>query len=184
MPEEERSEIEHLDPSTIVFDMGERAELDHYYLNTLKEYVETELELAGFGKNLDENSKKGKIRDFLSKTVDLFLSQEHTFESRDECIYLLRRLLMRLPISPLTGEEEEWINHSTEGFLTNKRCRTILKHINTGEVVHCQAVVFRKNNGAFFTTDNSFRKVKFPYYPVVAYVELDEKNNVIKEHYD
>jgi hypothetical protein len=63
------------------------------------------------------------------------------------------RLMVGLPLTPLTGKEDEWVVHDYEAdvYAQNKRCGT----------------VFRRRDGTSYALDPAGNRVniQFPYFP-------------------
>lgn len=86
---------------------------------------------------------------------------------------ILERLLRFKPITPLTGEDDEWIKVSDEmgqRCFQNKRCSSVFKTTdaqgNTIEVHDIDAIAYSDNGGLTWFTSSNFREnVTFPYEP-------------------
>lgn len=144
-------------------------------------------ELNRLGK--DEGGMQEMMNNCLLELIKMFCEQEHTGFSASYCISILTRLLKRKPISPLTGEKDEWIEcsrspSSGERVYQNRRCSSVFKILDgEGKLVSCydiDAVVYSDNGGITWFTSNRFRKdVKFPYFapnePERVYIEYTEE---------
>lgn len=80
---------------------------------------------------------------------------------------VLNRLIRHLPLSALTGEDDEWMDASDfagEPLLQNKRCPQIFKYPNTGKAYNVTAKQFSDDNGAtWYTCSDSREEITFPY---------------------
>ena len=118
--------------------------------------------------------------------VELFASQGHGVLSAGYTMSVLERLLRFKPLTPLTGEDDEWVNVSGETeqrYFQNKRCSSVFKTTdaqgNTIEAHDIDAIAYSDNGGLTWYTSNRFSKnVTFPYepptHPEKIYIEYTE----------
>lgn len=83
--------------------------------------------------------------------VTILARQGHSGGSAAATIQLFNRLARRLPLTPLTGADDEWVKHEGSDLLQNIRCTRILK--NAG------GVAFDVDTGSGVT---------FPHLPEIA----------------
>lgn len=85
---------------------------------------------------------------------------------------LLRTLLRFEPLTPLTGEPDEWVVHDYDDrlYAQNKRCGRVFQR-RDGTAYDIDAVVFRDPDGSCWNTGDSARDVTFPYTPTTEIVD-------------
>lgn len=151
-------------------------------MNSSVEYAKSEL--ARISKDGDE--MQDAINKNIIEIVELFASQRHSGFTAEYAMSILERLLRFKPITPLTGEDNEWIDVSDEmgrRCFQNKRCSSVFKTTdardNAIEVHDIDAIACSDNGGLTWFTSSRFRKnVTFPYepptYPEKIYIEYTE----------
>lgn len=123
---------------------------------TMYEFAKKELELAGyFDKDLNE-----MIANAVLGLIKVFGGQGHSELSAIFCIQLFSQLAAFKPLTPLTGEDNEW-NEVEPGMYQNKRCSTIFKE--KGKAYNIYGRVFKEPNGSCYTNFKSRTPVTFPY---------------------
>lgn len=126
-------------------------------------------------------------QDFAQDLLDIiavFSSQGHSGFSAAASISKLNRLLGFKPLSPLTGEPNEWVDVHTdeEGNITyqNSRCSGVFKQVDKkGRLVYCHdvnSVVVEDEDGSRWVSGKApLPRVTFPYTPP------DEPNVILRE---
>jgi len=138
-------------------------------MSNLKDFARAELERAKmFGE--DGDFYGGMIGDAVMKLIDVFADQGHSGMSAEMAVSLFERLARFEPISPLTGEDDEW-NECGDGMFQNRRCSHVFKQ--NGEAYDSEGRVFREPNGSCYTSKDSRVPVTFPYTPNRVYVDVD-----------
>ena len=92
--------------------------------------------------------------------IKVFGGQGHSELSAIFCIQLFSQLAAFKPLTPLTGEDNEW-NEVEPGMYQNKRCSTIFKE--KGKAYNIYGRVFKEPNGSCYTNFKSRTPVTFPY---------------------
>ena len=106
------------------------------------ERVPIEMKAAGFHPN---------DIDAMHAIVHTFFNKWHKGESAIIMLPILERLLRGLPLTPLTGADDEWIRFAQEDLaVQNRRCSNVLKDSESGNA---------------FDVDNRDWDGTFPYYP-------------------
>jgi hypothetical protein len=100
--------------------------------------------------------------------VRLFSDARHSGFSAAHAITLLTRLLAFKPLTPLTGQDDEWVMVA-EGLEQNNRCPRVFRQ--NGEAYDIEGFVFRDPDGCCYTNSESRRAVTFPYTPHTEYVD-------------
>ena len=138
---------------------------------SLVKYAETELDIIGM---TDEDEYNGMMRKHLLHMVNEFAEEGHSGFSASYALQCLEKLLRFKPLSPLTGEDDEW-NDVTEisgmPHYQNKRCSSIFKDGKDGEAYYIRGKVFwewvRDEDGnpykSYYTCRDSRVPVTFPY---------------------
>lgn len=137
------------------------------------EYAKSEL--ARIGKD-DDGMQDMMNRDIL-EIIDKFSQQGHSGFSASYALSVLDRLLRFKPITPLTGEANEW-NECRDGVYQNKRCSSVFRQ-KDGTFEDIDAIIVSDNGGVTWFSSGRFRKeVSFPYYPPTfpekVYIEYTE----------
>lgn len=150
---------------------------------SMVEYAKSEL--ARIGK--DEKGMQDAINKNILEIVEIFSNQGHSGFSAGYALNVLERLLRYKPLTPLTGEPDEWneVHPRMEGITTyqNKRCSSVfMDKDKNGNVVRCtdgEGIIVSDNGGITWFTSGRFRKdVTFPYspatHPETVYIEYTE----------
>jgi hypothetical protein len=132
----------------------------------LETFAKDELERAGlFSPDSDYG---GMLADAVMKLITVFADEGHSGASAAMAVSLFQRLARFEPLTPLTGEDDEW-NEVSEGVFQSRRCPHVFKE--NGEAYNIRGRVFREPNGACFTSSESRVPITFPYTPHTEYVD-------------
>lgn len=117
------------------------------------------------------------IKNQILEIVEKFSKQYHTSHSATYAVDLLERLLRFKPITPLTGEADEWKKVYGDRF-QNVRCSSVFKD-EDGTAYDIRATMVSDNGGITWSTGCRFRKyITFPYmpptHPEKVYIEYTE----------
>lgn len=136
---------------------------------SLLDHARTELALIDGG---EADEMQAIMNAHILKMVETFADEGHSGFSASYAIGILEKLLRFEPLSPLTGEDGEWLVHDCDHdmFAQNKRCGRIFKR-RDGTAYDSGAVVFRAPDGCHFTSSASRRDITFPYTPAREYVD-------------
>lgn len=94
--------------------------------------------------------------------VRMFAKQGHSGFSAAYMLGLITKLMDYKPLTPLTGEDDEW--HEVEpGTWQNKRCSRVFK--DTSGAYDIEGIVWEDSDGFTFTNFASRVPVSFPYFP-------------------
>ena len=149
----------------------------------LIQYAESEL--ARIPK--DEDGMQDLLNHDILEIVKTFSEQGHSNLSAGYVLPKLERLLRFKPISPLTGNDDEWIEiHNRDGVRTyqNKRRSSVFKDVDAhGNVITCEdtgGIIVSDDGGISWFASGMFRKsVTFPYFPPLhserVYIEYTEE---------
>ena len=126
---------------------------------SIRQYAKSEL--AGI--NHDESGLQSMIDECVLELVDVFSKQGHSNHSAHYVISVLERVLNFLPITPLTGEDDEW-EKENDGIYRNKRCMRVIRE--NGIAYDTMGKVFSDDGGkTWWSNINSLTPVEFPYFP-------------------
>lgn len=112
--------------------------------------------------------------------IDVFSKQGHTGFTAPYCLSLFQRLAHFKPITPLTGEDEEWGPADHKGCQINKRCFNVFRNLgDNSTAVYTEGRVFSDNGGiTWYTNRDSHIPVVFPFTvpdkPERVYIEYLE----------
>lgn len=129
-------------------------------MSNLRSFAEHELRLIGMLGSDDEMN--AAMADHILKMVDLFAAEGHSGFSAPYAINALNQLLRFEPLTPLTGDDEEWME-VTDGLYQNKRCSRVFK--KDGKAYDIEGIVWRDKDGSSYTNWESRTPVAFPYTP-------------------
>lgn len=149
------------------------------------DFTKRELDLLGMTEDSDEMNKM--MRGNILQVVEMFAEQGHSGSSASYAIGILEKVLRYEPVTPLTGEDSEWMEIS-EGLYQNNRCPRVFKE--NGEAYDIDGKVFwewytydleegeegypgTRTFKSHFTNKDSRVPVTFPYTPTTEYVEVE-----------
>lgn len=137
------------------------------------EFCRYEIERAGLFSE-DGDFYGGRTGKALMELCEVFSKQEHSGMSAGLVAGLFKRLAEWKPISPLTGDEDEWIE-ITDNLYQNKRCPSVFKEGKMGKAYQADYYVFVDKDGFSYTNKDSRKYIEFPYTPKneVVYKESD-----------
>ena len=138
---------------------------------SLVAYAEQELNLIGM---FDHDDMNGAMRRHLLHMVKEFGDEGHSGFSGSYALQCLKKLLNFKPLSPLTGDDDEWHDVSSISDIPrfqNKRCSSVFKDGKDGEAYDIDGKVFWEWNKdedgnpykSYYTGFESRVPVKFPY---------------------
>lgn len=138
---------------------------------SLVQYAEQELNLIGMFEGDDMN---GIMRKHLLHMVKEFADEGHSGFSASYALQCLQKLLRFKPLSPLTGEDDEWTDVSSISGVPhyqNKRCSSVFKDGKDGQAYDIDGKVFwewaKDEDGkpfkSYYTGFESRVPVTFPY---------------------
>jgi len=128
---------------------------------TLEEHAKKELEMIGaFDK---DGPYDGMVGEAALQLIKVFASQGHSGMSASLVSDIFSKLSQYLPLSPLTGSEEEW-EKVAPNLYQNRRCSHIFKENGVG-AYNSEGRVFREKNGNTYLSQNSRIPVIFPHWP-------------------
>ena len=142
-------------------------------MSDLVDYAKDELKRIGM---IDSGEE---YNDWAAKAIldliELFASQGHSNFTAPYVINAFSRLAMFKPLSPLTGEDDEWNDVGfNDGLLQNKRYSAVFKD-KDGNAYDVSGKVFSDDGEVWYSCKDSRVDVTFPY------IVPDKPEYVIKE---
>ena len=141
-------------------------------MTTIKTYAIDELTRIGMYNSGEEMNDE--MCEHILKIVDVFDEEGHSGFSAEYAIGILQKLLRWEPLSPLTGDDDEW-RGDEDGVYQNKRCSRVFKNEKGGQAFDIRGKVFVNPDGAAFTSRDSRVYIDFPYVPKTEYVNVEHE---------
>ena len=160
-------------------------------MSNLRSHALREFRAAGWTD--DDGQFKDNMQEMICvhvlKLLDMFSDEGHSGTSAPYTIQLFKTLAMYEPLSPLTGEDWEWVDVSDRGdgskLWQNSRCSRVFKDQNGAYDI--EGVVFYdwytdedgkqyKRYKAHYTNSDSRVPVTFPYTPTTEFKETPNDN--------
>lgn len=135
--------------------------------SALYEYAKKELERIEKGcKDEESLSMQQAIDKNILELINVFSNQHHSGFTATYVIDILQRLLHYKPLTPLTGEDDEWEDVTSYGYDTptfqNKRCSAVFKDDKGAYWV--EGKIFSSDLGhTWYTNSDSCVPVTFPF---------------------
>jgi len=140
-------------------------------MNSLVNYAKRELDIAFPDK--EDKMQQHAIKNVL-ELIETFSNQGHSNFSAPYVLNLFDRLAHWKPISPLTGDDNEWEEISDE-YEQNKRYFSVFrKNHDNSTAYDLDGKVFVDKDGFGYTNHNSRVPITFPY-------EIPDKPEFVKE---
>lgn len=129
-------------------------------MSNLVDYAKDELKRIGMIDSGEEYNDWAT--EAILDLIELFSSQGHSGFSAPYVANMFHRLAMFKPVSPLTGEDDEWIEHK-DGSFQNKRYSAVFKDGKDGIAYNIEGKVFTDDGKVWYTCKDSRVNVTFPY---------------------
>ena len=142
-----------------------------------KEFAKHELELLEKAcKSKDGLEMQKEVTNCIMELMDVFCKQGHSGFSASYVVNLFKDLVDGKPLSPLTGDEDEWSEpldwgHNGRVVQQNRRYSALFRENRDNSTAHyIDDVVFSDNGGiTWFTSPHKAQKyrkpIKFPWMP-------------------
>lgn len=151
--------------------------------NALLDFAKSEFIRAGWcnadGKFEDEMQEL--ICRCVTDLLSVFSEQGHSGFSGGYAIRLFEKLVKFSPISPLTGDDDEWVMHSETSY-QNKHCGSVFKNGKNEKAYWLDHYVFRDESGCTFTSGMSRQYIEFPWVEpesIIVDVTTDAGGNTV-----
>lgn len=124
------------------------------------------------GPDNEPDEMQDAIEAHVLKMVEAFAEEGHSGFSASYTLGILKKVLAFEPVTPLTGDDDEWTHVADTDDMThqNKRCPHVFKR-KDGSAYDSDAIIFRDPDGACFTNRDSRKNIAFPYTPQREYVD-------------
>ena len=110
----------------------------------------------------DEEGLQDRIDKNILDLMEVFVNQGHSNVSASYVLSIFNRLAHYRPLTPLTGEDNEW-NEVGHGCWQNKRYSAVFKG-EDGRAYNIEGKIFSDDGGeTWFTNINSRIYIDFPY---------------------
>lgn len=137
-------------------------------VSNLETFATEELRRAGlFDKDSDY---EGMLADATLRLIQCFATEGHSGFSASMAIRLFERLARFEPLTPLTGEADEWMEVGDNTW-QNLRCPRVFKN-RDGSAWDIEGKVFRESSGQSYTSIDSNVPVTFPYVPKTEVIDV------------
>ena len=137
-------------------------------MGDMEAYAKSELERAGW---FNPDGLYGDMMGHaVMKMISLFSEEGHSGMSASVAVGLFKTLASWEPLTPLTGDDDEW-NEVGDGVFQNKRCSRVFKD-GDGRAYDIQGKVFREPSGVSYTSRDSRVYVTFPYTLTTEFVAV------------
>lgn len=151
------------------------------WASDLRDYVKRELEIIGFTEDSEDELKRmlgAEIINLVESYIDAsyLVAEEYLLDGKP-----CSRLINFLPISPLTGEYDEWLQIDEYRY-KNKRCGSVFKELDESPYPHAYDLdgkVFVDPSGRSYTNAESIVYILFPYVPFTEYIGVDAEGNIV-----
>jgi hypothetical protein len=109
-------------------------------MSNLVDYAKRELDILNLGN--DDRTGEGMdfhMRDHILRMVEMFSEEGHSGFSASYALSILKRVLEYKPLTPLTGNDDEW-NEVGDGVFQNRRASNVFKE--NGQAYWMDGIVF------------------------------------------
>ena len=141
-------------------------------MTNIETYAIDELTRIGMYGSGDEMNDA--MCEHILKMVNVFAEEGHSGFSAEYAISILQKLLRFEPLSPLTGEDDEWCEVS-DNLYQNKRLSRVFKEGKDGQAYDIDGKVFVEPDGCSYTNRDSRVYIEFPYTPKTEYVNVENQ---------
>jgi len=114
----------------------------------------------------DDDGTQKLINSDILEIVEVFSKQGHSGFSASYALNILKRLLAYQPITPLTGEDDEWSEVcGSNNLQQNKRCSAVFReNFDNSTAYYLYGKTFSDDGGkTWWTSGDSRVTVVFPY---------------------
>lgn len=167
--------------------MSEKREMSNYHKHAVEEMRRLGYQFDDEGYPISDPDDDFDINAEMAMCVleilDVFGRQGHSGMSASHCLQILEKVMRFEPVTPLTGDDDEWTEVSSFGGgdemkWQNKRCGRVFKQ-NDGRAYDIEGKVFwewytgedGERRKSHYTCRESRVYVDFPYMPTTVYEE-------------
>jgi hypothetical protein len=131
-------------------------------------------ELTRIGMHNSNDEYDISLSNHILTMIDTFSKEGHSGFSASVSVQILEKLLRYEPLSPLTGDDDEWADVDLD-FYQNKRCHHVFKNKDDGRAYDLDGKVFVEPDGFSYTNSDSRVYIDFPYTPKTEYVNVPKR---------
>lgn len=115
----------------------------------------------------DEDGLQDLIDRDIMELIEAFAKQGHSNSTASYALNIFERLARFVPLTPLTGDDDEWRECGIDGTEQNKRFSAVFrKGKDNSTAYNICGYVFSDDGGrTFYSCNESSIPVTFPYYP-------------------
>ena len=126
------------------------------------------------GDNPEPCEMQDAIEKDILQIVEIFSEQGHSGFSAAYAIGIIEKVLRFEPLTPLTGDDDEWVDlgYSFDMAAQNKRCGHVFRR-SDGTCYDIDAIIFRTPDWSCYTSSASRKDITFPYSPTREYVDVE-----------
>lgn len=143
-------------------------------MSNLQEHAKAELARIGLTPDAKDGLDRAMYQNIMSVII-LFSGQGHSGGTAGYAINILSHLMSYEPITPLTGEDDEWLemDEAVAGrkMWQNIRCAGRVIKEADGKCYDLEGKVFVDPDGSKWTSRDSWVEVTFPYTLKHEYVD-------------
>lgn len=140
-------------------------------MSNLVEHAKKEFEVLGWPGDCEMQQM---VCDNVIELLEAFAEQGHSGSSAHYVLNIFEKLARFNPISPLTGEDSEWVEYADNQF-QNNRDSEIFKDGKEGQAYWIRGKIFRDPNGVTWTNRDSRVFIEFPWVkPKSEIIDRDE----------
>jgi hypothetical protein len=133
-------------------------------MSNIAEHAKRELAIMRKNANLDKmgTEMQDNMDACLLELLEVFNKQGHSGFSANYVLRLFNKLAMFKPLTPLTGEDNEWMPMGKNSY-QNNRDFSVFKE--DGVTYTIDGYIFEDEKGFWYTNAKSRKNIEFPYYP-------------------
>ncbi|MBR3117681.1 MAG: hypothetical protein IKF29_00425 [Oceanobacillus sp.] len=109
----------------------------------------------------DSDGVQDRMDKYVLEILQVFCNQGHSNHTAPYVMNIVQRLVRFMPLTPLTGEDDEWTEVSN-GLYQNKRYSAVFKEAD-GKAYNSEGKIFTNDGITWFTNINSRIYIEFPY---------------------
>lgn len=136
-------------------------------MSNLIKHAEREFQALGY--EADRALYDGMCRAAVMDLLEVFSKQGHSGGSANIVIQLFTTLAKYEALTPLSGDDSEWVEYAT-GRFQNNRCSHVFK--DEDGMYDSEGRIFKDTLGGGYTNRYSRVPVTFPYTPKRVYVKM------------
>ena len=111
----------------------------------------------------DEEGMQDEMDKCILQLLEVLEKQGHTNHTIHYCLRLFERLANFKPLTPLTGDDDEW-KETAKNIFQNKRCSSVFKNGKDGKAYDIDGRMFSNDGGnTWYMNANSRVYIDFPY---------------------